>query len=227
MHGDTLSQRNSIRAAVLVIFNEHSTSWQPFLYEQYGQAYALEIAESARQQLDVVILAIPDIGGDANPMTRHLLRSTTSLALYLAMRKRRVPAAETGALLYRAVEASVARLPWRTFELTEAFILREQELARLSQARRYPGDWVWEYIPGDGRTFDYGYNFYECGTRKLYHRFDADEFLPYYCALDFATQHTLGWQFSRTMTLASGGAYCDFRWLHTIEEEPPSPSSRS
>jgi hypothetical protein len=56
------------------------------------------------------------------------------------------------------------------------------------------------FVEGDGIEFEYGYDFYECGTQKLYHRQGADEFLPFYGYLDFVTSRTPGWSSSRTMT---------------------------
>ncbi len=40
----------------------------------------------------------------------------------------------------------------------------------------------------------------------------VDEFLPFYCFLDFVTYRTPGWGFIRVMTLAEGCEKCDFRF---------------
>ena len=100
----------------------------------------------------------------------------------------------------------------RSKELTSRFREQEIESARKSQEKRYRGDWVWEFVEGDGVQFDYGRDFLECGTQKLYHAYQADEFLPYYCYLDIVTERTPGWGFNRTQTLAQGYPRCDFRW---------------
>jgi hypothetical protein len=144
-------------------------------------------------------------------MTRHLVRSTISLALYLAMRVHGRSAHETGRIVYEAVEAEIRRVlldaPNGPDELA-----RRREQACESQKRRYPGDWVWEFVEGDGLGFEYGYDFTECGTQKLYCTHGADGFLPFYCYLDFVTYRTAGWSFRRTMTPAEGHAKCDFRF---------------
>ena len=148
---------------------------------------------------------VPDIGGSANPMTRHLLRSTTSLALYLAMRRRGYAAQEAGWVIYQAVVARVATLPRQPFTgLTPERVAAMREEAARSQERRYPGDWVWEFVEGDGGRSEYGFDFLECGTQKLYRAHDAEEFLPFYCYLDFVTYRAEGWGFCRTKTLAEG-----------------------
>ena len=91
-------------------------------------------------------------------------------------------------------------------------IQAKREQARKSQECHYPGDWVWEFVEGNGVEFDYGYDFLECGTQKLYHDQGADEFLPFYCFLDFVTSKASGWGLTRTMTLAEGYEKCDFRF---------------
>lgn len=77
----------SDRDQVLALFHDHAQAWRPLLAERYGQAAADGIVREARQELERIIPTLPDIGGDANPMTSHLRRSVTSLALYLAMRR--------------------------------------------------------------------------------------------------------------------------------------------
>jgi hypothetical protein len=103
--------------------------------------------------------------------------------------------------------------------------------APLSQERRYAGDWVFEYVEGDGETFDWGRDYVECGIVKFLHSQGADELTPYLCLTDYALFGALGVELKRTMTLAEGCEKCDFRfkkgespsgwpppWLDTQEE---------
>jgi len=193
-------------------FNTHAEAWRPFLVNCYGEEFASAVLRETRQQYEVLIPEIPYIGGDENPMTRHLVRSTTSLVFYKAMKARGKTAEEVGKIIYDAVEVSVRQIPSLPGpELSSVYIVEEKERARKSQERRYSGNWVWEFVEGDGVEFDYGRDFLECGTQKLYHAHEAEEFLPYYCYLDFVTHRTIGWGFTRTKTLAEGDERCDFR----------------
>jgi hypothetical protein len=211
---------------ILTQFNTHAEAWRPFLANHYGEEFANAVLRETRQQYETLIPDIPYIGGDENPMTRHLVRSTTSLVLYKVMKTWGKTAEEVGKIVYDAVVASVNQMPAVPGqELNAAFIAEEKKQARKSQERRYSGDWAWEFVEGDGMEFDYGYDFLECGTQKLYHVHDADEFLPFYCYLDFATYRTSGWGFTRTKTLAEGYERCDFRYKRggkTVKEWPPS-----
>ena len=44
----------------------------------------------------------------------------------------------------------------------------------------------------------------KCGTQKLYKKYNTEEFLPYYCNLDFIKARTEGWMFFRNETLSTG-----------------------
>lgn len=81
-----------------------------------------------------------------------------------------------------------------------------------------------EFISGTGEEFDYGYDFLECAVQKFYHAQGADEFLPFYCFLDFAWSKVHGLGLSRTMTLAEGHMKCNHRFKQDREvqhEWPP------
>ena len=181
-------------------------------------------------QHEALIPTLPYIGGDENPMTRHLIRCTTSLALYKAMTASGKTAQETGQVIYQSVVDQVSQLPRLAAQpLAPAEIEAKREQARQSHERRYPDDWVWDFVEGDGETFDYGYDYYQCATQKLYHAHDADGFLPYYCALDFVTVQRTGWGLARTMTLGEGHDRCDFRFKLGGETDSawPPPFLRS
>ena len=200
------------KSEILTQFDTHAKAWRPFLINHYGDRFTGAVLRETSQHYEALIPEIPYIGGDENPMTRHLVRSTTSLVLYKVMKARCKTAEEVGKIVYDAVEASVVQMPAVPGpELREAFITEQKEQARKSQERHYSEDWVWEFVEGDGVEFDYGRDFLECSTQKLYHAHDADEFLPFYCYLDFVTHRTIGWGFTRTKTLAEGDDRCDFR----------------
>lgn len=215
------------KSDILAMFDEHARAWKPFIVAQYGEDFAETILKEARSEQEALISEIPYIGGDENNMTRHLIRSTTSLAFYKAMKKRGKTAVEAGNIIYDAVVMVVsdpgAPIRNRPKLSREETIKRGKERARKSQERCYPGDWVYEFIEGDGVEFDYGYDFLECGTQKLYRAHDADEFLPFYCFLDFPMSKAAGSGLARTMTLAEGHEKCNFRYKRGRETYPEWP----
>jgi hypothetical protein len=67
-------------------------------------------------------------------------------------------------------------------------------------------------VEGDGEAFDYGYDFVECAMEKFYRTLGAEEFLPFYCFLDFPMCELGGLGLSRTMTLGERYERCNFRF---------------
>ncbi|MES0344763.1 MAG: L-2-amino-thiazoline-4-carboxylic acid hydrolase, partial [Anaerolineales bacterium] len=81
-----------------------------------------------------------------------------------------------------------------------------------SRLRKYPGNFVLNYVEGDGQDFDYGVDYLECASCKFLEAEGAFELAPYVCAVDKTASEQLGWGLSRTMTLAEGSHKCDFRF---------------
>jgi len=125
---------------------------------------------------------------------------------------------EIGELLYRIMEAWIRRYPSFIRRLMGYYYMsklnrrRSRRRAPLSQERRYAGDWVFEYVEGDGETFEWGRDYVECGIVKFLHSQGADELTPYLCLTDYALFGALGIELKRTMTLAERCEKCDFRF---------------
>ncbi|MGZ7050168.1 MAG: L-2-amino-thiazoline-4-carboxylic acid hydrolase, partial [Methanobacterium sp.] len=80
-----------------------------------------------------------------------------------------------------------------------------------SAERRFLEDWVYSFCEGNG-DFDYGLDFTECGIQKFFHKYNADEFTPYLCAMDILMSDISNAGLHRTETLAEGGNKCNFRY---------------
>ncbi|TFG16221.1 MAG: hypothetical protein EU531_07135 [Promethearchaeota archaeon] len=214
----------SQKSKIIALFEEHAQNWKPILINEYGEQFTNSIMKETLDQTKELILKIPYIGGDDNSMTYHLIRATPSLALYKVMKAYGKTARETGKIVYKATLSVIEKIPFSPAGTPpQKFIQKRKEEANKSQERRYPGDWVWKFIEGEKNDFDYGYDFYECGVQKYYKAQDAEEFLPYFCFLDFVTVRASGKLLMRSMTLAEGGEKCDFRFrsAENNQEWPP------
>jgi len=196
-------------------FDVEAERLRPFLFRCCADAGA--ILQAARRRFAALIPQLPYIGGDENQLTGELVRSARYLALYQVLHAQGQTAAEVGRMVYDAVPALIGDVrPPQSLDETELMRRRQARAAR-SQCRRYPADWVYSFVPGDGQAFDYGWDFSECAAQKLYHAHGADEFLSYYCFLDFAVSRVAGLGLHRTMTLAEGYARCDHRFKRARE----------
>lgn len=194
----------SRKPELLKKFDEEMQIWKPLVTERYGEEVANKILSEARQEFEALIPQMPYIGGDESPGTRWLLASVRCLAFYQAMKKHDKTAEETGKILYDAILTQVGK------SMSKRSSERRQEMKQ-SKEKHYPEGYVFEYIAGDGIEFDEGYDFTECAALKFYHSQGADEFMPFYCYLDFPKSRVNGTEFSRTMTLAEGHSKCNHR----------------
>jgi hypothetical protein len=210
---------------------------QEIMAARYEADFAAAVIRESLAEFEKLLPELPYIGGDQNPLTGNLVFSASALAFYRVMKRRGRTIKETGELLYRIMEAWVRRYPRFIRRLMGSYYLsklsrrQSKQRALLSQERRYAGDWVFEYVEGDGETFEWGRDYIECGIVNFLHAQGADELTPYLCLTDYALFGALGIELERTMTLAEGGAKCDFRfkrgespsgwppsWLATEEE---------
>jgi len=151
-------------------------------------------------------------------MTLNVLcLSAGSLAFYRAMMAHGKSVQDAGRIIYRAVEAVVSQTD--VFSGVDGRMAQGKaaqndfkRMAAASQKRVYPGDWVLTFVEGDGREFDFGVDYTECGLVKFYHAQGADELAPYLCLGDFPISKALDTGLVRTTTLARGGPRCDFRY---------------
>lgn len=202
---------------------------QPILAEKYGHEGAENFRKEALQEFsDHIIPQLPDIGGERNPYDRFLNLTAMALAIYRVVGRRNGTVEEAGEIAYKGTMRLAEKMPkmmrrlyglWTNSRLTHPKLRKE---ARTSQKRVYPGDWVYDFVEGDGENFDYGIDMYECGIIKFLKAQNALELTPYLCAVDYITFEAMGIELRRTQTLANGCKKCDFRI--TLRGEPLKPS---
>ncbi len=204
------------RADLLAEFEREVQEWRSILVRDHEAAFAGQVLQEARNRFTALIPQIPFVGGDENILTNSLIGSARCLAFYQSMSARGESAAATGKVLYDAARALTpdslpAIPPAQCLTQDELMDARRRRAAR-SQELVYAWDWVYEFVEGDGETFDYGYDFTQCATYRFYLGHNALEFLPYYCFLDFPKCEWSGLGLTRTMTLGEGHGVCDFRF---------------
>lgn len=204
------------RSELLAEFDRDSARWLPYLVALDGQSGAEILVRESRAAYEALMLKIPYIGGEDNRLTGSLIDSVRCLALYQAMKAHGRTARETGKVLYDAILARMgepqAPIPPDKLLTRDQMMEGRRKRAERSQERRYPEDYVYRFVPGDGIEFDYGYEFTECATDKFYRAQGAAEFTPYFCFLDYPQSRVLGLGLSRTKTLAEGHDRCDHRF---------------
>lgn len=201
------------------------------LNARFGAAEAAAMRREMRDEYRVLLPQVPDIGGRRNPLTSSLAMSTWALAVYRVVLRHGGDAQLVGDVLHGYLQTMLGRVPGPLrFQLLGHHRGRLERIARRSQQRRYPDDWVGQVVDGTGQPFDFGIDWTECGIEKLFRAQGAPELTPYLCAMDYLSAQAAGEGLTRTKTLSWGCDRCDFRFTHpgtTTATWPPDFPERT
>lgn len=202
---------------LLKSFDRATSLIKPVLVARYGEE-ANALIQASRQKYCELIPQIPYIGENNALVDVFYLPACRHLGIYKAFQEHGKTVEEVGQLVYEIGEAEFKAIPSfvrrivRIMWFSRWFIARLQKRALLSQERKHPGGYVVTFLQGDGREFDYEFDYNECAVNNFFRQQGAAELVPYLCAIDKIASELLGWGLYRTMTLADGGSRCDFRF---------------
>lgn len=189
----------------------------PMLRQQVAATTAQEVLDAARARFATTLEELPYIGGDDNWLTGNLVHGSMAAALYIPLKEHGRSVDEAGRMFYEAVEQGMGEqlanppVPAHDAEAIRQARDKERAFNAWTQKREYPYNWVGEYVECEGTPFDYGRDWIECGTVKLYRRYGVEELTPYMCLMDCIVFRASGLGLHRTKTLAQGDDRCDFR----------------
>jgi pimeloyl-ACP methyl ester carboxylesterase len=185
----------------------------------YGKDAGEVIARQTMRRFEALLPEVPYIGGHENPNTQTLYMTAYMLALYQSLRMHGESVESAARLLYQGASRFMGSFPLRLLlrwqgrrMFDQAVIEQRRRRAIASQERRYPDDWVSEFVEGDGHRIEHGLDYRECGIVKYLKREGAPELAPYLCWLDYPGYAAMGVKLTRTQTIAQGGQTCDFRF---------------
>ncbi|MCX6078249.1 MAG: L-2-amino-thiazoline-4-carboxylic acid hydrolase [Chloroflexi bacterium] len=204
--------------------------YQRFIAEAYGDELADCVVNETLERFAALLPGIPYIGGDETRQTENLYLSAAMLAFYQALKAQGKPVEEVARLICQGTASLYTSFPFHAmlwWEGRKAFNCQNlgklQREAVASQTRQYPGNWVYNFVPGDGQKFLFGVDYTECGIVKYLTEQGAPELAPYLCWLDYPMCAAMGMGLIRTKTLALGDKKCNFRlclWQEQPETEP-------
>lgn len=191
--------------------------FRPHLEELYGKEFADQVLREARIEYERLVPLTPFVGGSKVHMTEDLMESVRILAYLRVLKAHEKTVDESKEILYRSLETRFAQYPGFVLKLgsirafSKPFVRYLQRQAKESQQRKYPQGFVFDFVPGDGKEFNWGLDIYECGICKFYQAQNASEFMKMVCSIDYVLSDKLGYGLYRTETLAEGAEKCNPR----------------
>ena len=213
---DDLIHKPELIGAFRGVLGAAQQYWQP----EFGAPQSQVMAQQAMARFEALLPGFPDVGGARNWDTQFIPIAAWYVALYQPMKAAGKSAEDVGRLVYEIYQIELAHLPPEQARaegnalFTPATQAEMRAWADWTQRRQYPANWVAKFIPGDGQTFDYGYDYSECGLVKYFKSQGVPELAPYVCLNDFIKSATIGSGLQRSHTLAQGDQLCDFRYRH-------------
>jgi len=207
----------SHKARFLKEFDIVAKSAHPVLGRYFGEENGHALVADTRREFESLIPQLPYIGGK-QPFTEFIVFTGMLLAVYRVSQAHGKTVEQTGELVYEIGRAFLKSSPafltrfFGGMNFSRFYLRRLRKLAAESRLRQYPDDYVYNFVEGDGETFDYGVDYFECASCKFMAKQGASELAPYLCPVDILYSKSLGWGLMRTMTLAEGAKKCDFRF---------------
>ncbi len=187
------------------------------LLAHYPAKVVWGVFSDARPGFARLIPQIPSIG-TGHIWQFNLDASAMTLAVSRTLKKYGFTKGESVQWVYHMFEAylnhypSILRWGYRKYYFSPFSRDRLRYEATRSQRCEHPASWVFDYLEGDGKRFDFGVDIHECAIQKFYCAQNAEEFTPCFCLLDHAMGERLGLGFFRQSTLVGGANVCDCRW---------------
>ncbi len=183
------------------------------LVKQFGEEKFKEITTEARKDFEDLIPQIPYIGGKDNNLTENLVNGIILLPILRIFEQEGLNFNEIGRLAYSLYEVFYKVIPQVEDIFSEEYISYKKEQAKDSKFRKYPGDWVFDFVEGDGKTYTWGVNYSECGIHNFYKSQGMEHLMPLLCISDYAMARAYGYGLKRTQTIGNGDPICDFRYI--------------
>jgi hypothetical protein len=93
-----------------------------------------------------------------------------------------------------------------------SYVERYRRYAQGTQQGRFGDEFVCTFVEGDGKTFDWGYDYSRCAILEFFRRNGASEAAPYFCHVDFLLARAFGRGLERPTALSEGDDRCRFRY---------------
>ncbi len=195
------------------VFDAALTIVKDILIENFGETKFNEFSAEARKVYESLLPQIPYVGSKENPLTENLTNAALLIPIFRFFEKQGLNFDEIGKLAYEMYETFYKVMLPTNDIFSEEYLNQLRERAKNSKLRKYPGDWVFNFIEGDGKTFTWGVDYSECGVHKFYKSQGLEHLMPIVCIADYAMARAYGYGLARTQTIGNGAPLCDFRYI--------------
>ena len=198
----------------MTFFKRAARNGKKAVFSKYGPEKGNRILEMVKTEFENMLPHIPYVG-EIDILQRQMLLTVIFLAFYRVL-KEDEKIGDIWALCHNFNRETLMNMPGfvRKILKTSTFSKRMKngfkKFAQDHKTKNLADQW--DYVEGDGETFDYGMNMKKCAKFIFLKKMGAQEFAPYVCLIDKNFAECCDYGLKRTMVLAEGSDYCDFRF---------------
>ena len=210
------------KSKFLKSFDERLTVVNEELRKKFDNNKSEELINQMRAEFEKILPDIPYIGGQKSLLTLVLVKCMSDLAIFRTLEKIVFSFRKIGEFHYNYVLAAqklrkkalekAGRDP-SEYPFDTVYMDYQKKLTEDSQLNLFPDDWVMDFVEGDGKSFEWGWDITECGVQKAFKKLGDEKYLPFICLGDFYEAEGLGFGFSRDQTLGFGAPLCTHRFV--------------
>ena len=201
----------------ITFFKRAASSGKKAILSKYGIEKGNTVISMVKTEYENLLPHIPYVG-EINIMQRQMLLTVIFLSFYNIL-KDEEKLGDIWELCNSFNKATLMSMPGFARKILKMSIFSKRmknnfkKMAKDHKARNLADQW--DYMEGDGVTFDYGINMKRCAKLIFLNKMGAEEFAPYVCLIDKNFAECCNYGLKRTMVLAEGADYCDFRFSRT------------
>ena len=197
----------------VVFFKKAARNGKRAVIKKYGSEKGSRILDRVKTEFENLLPHIPYVG-EIEILKRQMLLTAIFLAFYRVL-KDDEKIGSIWSLCSNFNRETLMNMPglMRKFLKMSTFSKRMKNRLK-EQAEVHKRENLadqWDYVEGDAATFDYGMNMKKCAKLIFLKNMGAEEFAPYVCLIDKNFAECCDYGLKRTMVLAEGADYCDFR----------------
>jgi len=197
----------------IAFYNRANRNGKKAILTKYGQERGKQLLDQVKQEYENLLPQVPYVG-EIDILKRQMLLTVIFTAIYRVFEGQE-KLDYIWELCNNFNKETLMSMPrfFRWLLKQSTFSKRwKNSLKELAEENRRKGlaD-QWDYVEGDGKTFDYGLNMTRCAKVEFLRKIDAEAFAPYVCLIDKNFAECCNYGLKRTMVIAEGAEHCDFR----------------
>ena len=217
----------SQRTKRLKSFDKIAKRTQKCLMNRYEEDFSKVIIAETRKKFDQIIPDLPYIGGNKNQFTPVMVINGWIISFFRVMRNHEKTTEEVISVCCEVADDYMNSLPrfflWLAGKLAfgKLILRRMKKQADQSQKRQYPNDFVYTFVEGDEKTFDWALEFSECAVNKFYEAQGVEALKPYCNFFDVTYSRYMCMGINANMTIGNGCQTCKLQYKKGRETQVP------